>query len=171
MLAIIVVSSFAGGYMTLDSMYDEVAVIFENGADGDGICVKNDLMERANCATNMCTVARRYLDSSYDEDIEELSDAASELKAADSIELMQTANDTLTDAMNTVYNALEADESVSAHDPALYIKLYSEFESRGDTIRHDDYNTAAARYNSETSGLFARFIKAVTPVRDAVLFY
>jgi hypothetical protein len=171
MVLLIVLGSFIGCFLSLNSMYSNVKNIFENGEDNDGICVMNDLMKRADCAVNMCTVARRYLSGTDASLTDTLSDASGKLKNAGNISAMKKADDELEYAMKAVYDALESDTSVTAQDEKLYAGLYAEFKSRGDTIQHDAYNTAASEYNEKTAGVMASVVKKITPAKEAVVFY
>ncbi|MGN1349439.1 MAG: hypothetical protein ACI4VM_00395 [Anaerovoracaceae bacterium] len=172
MVLLIAAGSLLGCLRSLNSMYGDVEQIFANGADGDGICVKNDLLKRAECAVNMCTVARRSLTGGEALLTDRLSEAAGALQASENsgIPAMKECNDQLQAAMDQVYSALEA-TNVSDADEKQYTRLYAEFQSRADTIRHDPYNTAAAEYNRKTGGFPASVTKALTPAGDAQIFY
>lgn len=173
MVLLIAAGSLLGCLRSLNSMYGDVEQIFANGADGDGICVKNDLLKRADCAVNLCTVARKNLTGSQAALTDTLSEAAGALQASEkgSIAAMKACNEDLQAAMDSVYSALEASTEISPSDQRLYRQEYAEFESRADTIRHDPYNTAAAEYNRKTGSFPATAVKFLTSADDAEIFY
>lgn len=173
MVLLVAVCSLFGCFRSLNAMYADVERIFENGSEGDGICVKNDLLQRADCAVNMCTVARKNLTGTKQALTDDLSEAAGALKSSEkgSIAAMKACNEDLQTAMDSVYSALEADAGISASDRKLYRQEYAEFESRADTIRHDPYNTAAAEYNQKTGSFPATVTKLLTSADDAEIFY
>ena len=122
----------------------------------------------------MCKIARKNLYSSEDDKlISELSDAAGALTTAldtEDIADIKEKNDALTDAMSSVYSAMRSAGDISSNDKLEYRDLYADFESFGDQIRNDPYNTAALEYNKKTSGPLASLIKNITPAHDAVIF-
>lgn len=175
MIILIVAGSFAGCFLSLNSMYSDVAEIYYNGEDGDGICVRNDLIKRAECGINMTTLADRYPDSVSPDAVKKLSSAASELKALASsndsraLAEINEADDELAYSIENVYNMMEYNDEISEQDKRLSNELFAEFESRGNTIRNDPYNTKALKYNKKTSGAMAEFVKKFTPAKDAVI--
>ena len=74
MIVLIIGGFWLGGYKSLAGLYDDVEKVFFTGEDGDGICIENDLSERAEAAVNMVTVARKYVGESNE--VRMLSDAA-----------------------------------------------------------------------------------------------
>ena len=63
------------------------------------------------------------------------------------------------------------DAGLSEKDEAYRQRLYADFNSRGDTISHDPYNGYAQSFNRTLTGFPANLIAAVTPVKEAVIFY
>jgi len=175
MIILIAAGSILGCCMSLHSMYSDLVREFTSGVDGDGICIMSDLQERADCSINMCTIAGRYLTGSDREEADRLSALSGQLSAAVSegadISRLRDINTSLEPVMEAVYNALESDPSVSEKDAKLYAGEYARFISRGDTIRHDHYNTSAADYNEKTSDPFAKAVIRFTPAKEAVIFY
>ena len=72
--------------------------------------------------------------------------------------------------MTSLYRSLE-DIGLSEKDEAYRQRLYADFSSRGDTISHDPYNGYAQYYNETLSRFPASLIVAVTPAKEAVIFY
>ena len=65
LMVILIAGGFLlGGYKGLAGQYQKAEKVFFLGEDGDGICVANDMAERASCLTNMQTVAKKYLPKS-----------------------------------------------------------------------------------------------------------
>ena len=64
MIILIAGGFWLGGYKSLSGLYNDVEKVFFTGEDGDGICIENDLSERAACAVNLVTVARKYVGES-----------------------------------------------------------------------------------------------------------
>ena len=171
MIILIAGGFWLGGYKSLSGLYNDVEKVFFTGEDGDGICIENDLSERAACAVNLVTVARKYVGESVE--VKELSDASSALSSASGsrdIALLLSADNSLETAMTALYRSLE-DSSLSEKDEAYRQRLYADFNSRGDTISHDPYNVYAQDYNTTLSKFPASLIAAVTPVKAAVIFY
>lgn len=174
MILLILIGSLAGCFKTVNGMYDDVIDIFEDGVDDDDECIESYIEERADIASDMCKLARKNLDTSEaDKLITELSDAAGALNAAldaEDIADIKQKNDALTDAMSGVYSAMRSSSGISSQDKLQYRDLYADFESFGDQIRNDPYNTAALAYNKKTSGPLASLVKKITPAHDAVMF-
>lgn len=174
MILLIAVGSVAGCLKSISEMYSDVTDIFQDGVDDDDECIESYIEDRADIATDMCRIARKNLDSSDDNKlITELSDTAGALKTAldaENISNIKEKNDTLSDAMSAVYSALRSTSDISSKDKLDYRDMYADFESLGDQIRNDPYNTAALEYNKKTSGALAALIKKITPAHDAVMF-
>lgn len=174
MILLMLIGSLAGCFKTVSGLYDDVIDIFEDGANDDDECIESYIEERADIAADMCRLARKNLYSSEDDKlISELSDAAGALSTAldaEDIADIKEKNDALTDAMSSVYSAMRSAGDISSNDKLEYRDLYADFESFGDQIRNDPYNTAALEYNKKTSGPLASLIKNITPAHDAVMF-
>ena len=171
MIILIAGGFWLGGYKSLSGLYNDVEKVFFTGEDGDGICIENDLSERAACAVNLVSVARKYVGESTE--AKELSDASAAMSAAaggNDISERLSADKRLEAAMTSLYRSLE-DIGPSEKDEAYRQRLYADFSSRGDTISHDPYNVYAQDYNTTLSKFPASLIAAVTPVKAAVIFY
>lgn len=171
MIILIAGGFWLGGYKSLSGLYNDVEKVFFTGEDGDGICIENDLSERAACAVNLVTVARKYVGESVE--VKELSDASAAMSAAaggNDISERLSADKRLEAAMTSLYRSLE-DIGLSEKDEAYRQRLYADFSSRGDTISHDPYNGYAQYYNETLSRFPASLIVAVTPAKEAVIFY
>lgn len=171
MAALILAGTWLGGWRSLGSLYSKVEDVFFVGEDRDGICIENDLSERAAAAGNMVTIARKYLGDSPE--VQALSEAASALTATGrnrDISARLSANQTLDTAMSALYQRLET-ETLSDQDEKYRQRLYADFNSRNDTISHDPYNQYAQEYNQVLSGFPAGLLASLTPVHEAVPFY
>ena len=171
MIVLIIGGFWLGGYKSLAGLYDDVEKVFFTGEDGDGICIENDLSERAEAAVNMVTVARKYVGESNE--VRMLSDAAAALTAAgksSDIADRLSADNELETAMSALYRSLE-NAGLSEKDETYRQRLYADCNSRGDTISHDPYNSYAQSFNRALSRFPANLIAAVTPIEQAVIFY
>ena len=171
MIVLIAGGFWLGGYRSLSGLYNDVEKIFFTGEDGDGICIENDLSERAACAVNLVTGAKKYVGESAE--VKELSDASAAMSTAaggNNISERLSADKRLETAMTALYRSLE-DIGLSEKDEAYRQRLYADFSSRGDTISHDPYNGYAQDYNETLSRFPASLISAVTPAKEAVIFY
>ena len=171
MVVLIAAGTWLGGWKGLSSLYSKAEDVFFVGEDGDGICIENDLSERAAAAGNMVTIARKYLGDS--QEVKALSDASSALTATEKnrdIATRLAANQALDTAMTALYQRLET-ENLSDQDETYRQRLYADFNSRNDTISHDPYNQYAQTYNQTLAGFPANLLAALTPVHEAVLFY
>ncbi len=174
MILLIAVGSVAGCFHSISEMYSDVTDIFEDGVDDDDECIESYIEDRIDIAADICKIARKNLDPSDDSKlITELSDTAGALKTAldaENISDIKEKNDALSDSMSAVYSALRSTSDISSKDKLDYRDMYADFESLGDQIRNDPYNTAALEYNKKTSGALAALIKKITPAHDAVMF-
>ena len=171
MIVLIAGGFWLGGYRSLSGLYNDVEKVFFTGEDGDGICIENDLSERAACAVNLVNVARKYVGDSAE--VKDLSNASAALSAAGNgsdIVVRLSADSKLEAAMTALYMSLE-DMGLSEKDESYRQRLYADFSSRGDTISHDPYNSYAQSFNETLSKFPASLIAAVTPVKEAVIFY
>ena len=176
MVALIAAGTWIGGYKGLNSLYSQAEDVFFTGEDGDGICIANDLSERAIAAQNLVTIASNY--AGVQDATSAVTSAAAELSA----ELSSTAqngkiarlsdrNRKLDTAMTALYDAL-GEESLMAQHEKYRQSLYADFNSRNDTISHDPYNQYAQAYNQALSGFPAGLLASITPApSSAVIFY
>lgn len=172
MVVLIAAGTWIGGYKGLSGLYSDVEEVFFTGEDRDGICIANDLAERATAAVNLFTIASNY--AGVQDETQAVSAASADLSAAiqrEDIAALSEKNQKLDTAMTALYNAL-GEESLSEQNEKYRQKLYADFNSRNDTISHDPYNQYAQEYNQALSGFPAGLLAAVTPVpSEAVIFY
>lgn len=170
MIVLIAAGILIGGYKGLSGEYQKAADVFFLGEDGDGICIANDMAERANALTNMQTIAAKYLKQS-DKALKTANDAVNAYAKADGdIAEMFEANVKMDTAMEALVQETEA-KALSAKDESYVQRLYADFNSRNDTISHDPYYTYAAEYNEILRGFPAGLIKTLTPVKAAPIHY
>lgn len=169
MVVLIAAGTWIGGYKGLSGLYSDVESVFFTGEDGDGICIANDLSERAIAATNLVTVASNY--AGVQDEAQAVSAAAAELSNSSDIASMSRFNQKLDTAMTALYNVL-GEENLMAQHEKYRQSLYADFTSRGHTISHDPYNSHAQAYNETLQGFPAGLLASVTPVpTEAVIFY
>ena len=176
MVVLIAAGTWIGGYKGLSGLYSDAENVFFTGEDGDGICIANDLSERAIAAANLVTIASNY--SGVKEAAAAVSEASAELSAELSattrsgrIARLSENNRKLDTAMTALYDAL-GEEQLSANHEKYRQSLYADFNSRGDTISHDPYNKYAQGYNETLQGFPASLFASFTPApAEAVIFY
>ena len=177
MVVLIAAGTWIGGYKGLNGLYSDVESVFFTGEDGDGICIANDLTERAIAAANLVTIASNY--SGVKDAAAAVTEASAELSAelkassqfGGGIALLAENNRKLDTAMTALYNAL-GEQQLTANHEKYRQSLYADFNSRGDTISHDPYNTYAQGYNETLQGFPASLFAAFTPApAEAVIFY
>lgn len=170
MIVLIAGGFLLGGYAGLSGQYQKAADVFFLGEDGDGICVANDMAERANALTNMQTIAKKYL-SAGDSVLESAAEAVNAYTKADGdITAMFEANAKMDTAMGDLMWKLD-DEKLSEKDESYSQRIYADFNSRNDTISHDPYNSYAAEYNEILGHFPASLIELLTPVKEAPVRY
>ncbi len=172
MVVLIAAGTWIGGYKGLNGLYSEAEDVFFTGERGDGICIANDLAERAVAAQNLVTIASNY--AGVQAETQAVTAASAELSSAvkgQNIAVLSEKNQKLDTAMTALYNALENQTLTEQHEKYRQ-SLYADFNSRNDTISHDPYNQYAQRYNQTLSGFPASLLAAVTPApSEAVIFY
>ena len=168
MVVLIAGGFLLGGYKRLAGQYQKVENVFFLGEDGDGICVANDMAERATSLTNMQTVAKKYLpkgDSALESAASSLNDFT---QAEGDIRDLFAANSGMDAAMAALYQALD-EKILSANDEKYRQRLYADFNSRNDTISHDPYYKYAADYNKILMHFPANIIAGLTPAKTAAI--
>lgn len=165
MLVLVVAGFLIGGYKSLNSLYEEnVMNIFYRGEDDDGVCIDNDLSERASDAVNMATIGSKY--DGIEREVKAAGEAAAKLQSLTDISEKASANKEIEASVEALYTALSQKE-LSDSDQTYVRKLYADFNSRNETISHDPYNKYALEYNS----IISKFPAALIPAEEAVIFY
>ena len=177
MVVLIVSGTWISGYRGLSRLYSQAEDVFFTGERGDGICIANDLSERAVAAANLVTIASGY--SGAKEAAAAVTEASAELstelkasgQSGGTIALLAEKNQKLDTAMTALYNAL-GEEQLSANHEKYRQSLYADFNSRNDTISHDPYNQYAQAYNQALDGFPASLLASITPApSQAIIFY
>ena len=114
------------------------------------------------------TVAKKYPAAN---DIEAACEGAATAinaytQAAGDISALFAANTQMETAMTELYRTLD-DTSLSEKDEKYRQRLYTDFNSRNDTISHDPYYSYAADYNKLLAQFPANVIAALTPAAAA----
>ena len=170
MVVLIAAGFLIGGYKGLAGQYQKAADVFFLGEDRDGICIANDMAERATALTNLQTIAAKYLaaDSSV---LKAAKDAVNAYTQAEGdIRAMFAANTSMDSAMADLYRELDG-KALADKDESYRQRLYADFNSRNDTISHDPYYTYASDYNKILSHFPANLIAAATPAKTAAILY
>jgi hypothetical protein len=168
MVVLIAGGFLLGGYKGLAGQYQKAENVFFLGEDGDGICVANDMAERATSLTNMQTVAKKYLPKG-DRALESAASSLNDFTQAEGdIRALLAANSGMDAAMAALYQALD-EKILSANDEKYRQRLYADFNSRNDTISHDPYYKYAADYNEILMHFPANIIAGLTPAKTAAI--
>jgi len=172
MVCLIAAGTWIGGYKSLNGLHRQAEDVFFTGERGDGICIANDLSERAAAAANLVTIAGNY--AGLSEEAQAVSAASAELTSAlgrNRIDALADANRKLDTAMTALYSGLGEHQLTQQHEKYRQ-SLYADFNSRGDTISHDPYNTYAQAYNDALEAFPAGLLASITPApSSAVIFY
>lgn len=168
MILMIAAGTLVGSHNTLMGMRNKAGAIFYTGVRGDGIGILGDLQERQNVAHNLVVIARKYLP----EDnvlIQNVVTAREGLDASLTVKEKAAANRVLDISVRDLCDVLNG-MVLSDTDAKYPQRLYADFRSRGDTISHDPYNTAAAGFNDILSRFPAGVLGGLTGVQPLELF-
>lgn len=166
--AAIILSIPLGFRRTMNGFYVELQNEYLSGEMKDGLSIQNDLNDRIELAYNFATVAKRYLDPD-DPAVTALLEARLALSEASSPSEQYDANLELTAASTDLYEALGKLE-LSEKDENYRRSIYSDMNSRNDTISHDPYNQMAAGYNQKLERFPASLLARLTETPRAELF-
>ena len=168
MAVLIVFGSFFGAGRSLSKLKTQTDMAFYSGVDGDGFCLQRDLDERVISATNMITVARRYLQED-DAALSGMVNARDVLANAKGVREKYDANVMLSSKSAELVSQLEK-QDVTAQD-AVYIRsIPVDMQSRNDAMSRDGYNELAAKYNETLQGFPAKYFAATLKIEKAELF-
>ena len=149
---------------SLNAVRDHVWNILIEGPNGDGHSVLQDMEVRRNTASNLYTVAARYLDESSEE--MRYLKAVPSLSAAASRDVFGVDR-AVTAATDAVFQELEH-VGLSEKDAKYVSGFRAELDSRAGAIARDPYFDQAIRFNTETLAAFpaslARTLKMVEPL-------
>ncbi|MDR1192611.1 MAG: LemA family protein [Peptococcaceae bacterium] len=168
MVLMILVGALAGGHNSLNHLRAVAAAVFTNGAAGDGAGIDRDLRERGEAAYNMVVVARKYLPEDHGL-IQATLAARQSLDEAATVRHKAAADKELAAAVADLYQALGA-MSLSELDAPYPRRLYTDFQSRGDSISHDPYNFRASAFNEALDTFPASLLGGLTGIQPLELF-
>ncbi len=174
MVFLIIAATLIGSHNSLTKLSDKAESIFYNGVNGDGLCIQSDLNKRFELARNLITVSSPYLlpDDAAISDVEE---ARNELNGATTINEKYKANNNLEETMFNLYSTLEK-QGITQKEELLNnfsknpTRIYTEFRSYGDTIKHDEYNDYANDFNGALKNFPANILSKLTFVKSLELF-
>lgn len=174
MILMIIAATLIGSHNSLTKLSNKAEAVFSAGINGDGLCIQSDLDKRSELARNLITVSSGYIpqDSAILKDVDS---ARNELKSASNINDKFDANNTLDEAVFNLYSTLEK-EAITQKEELLNnfsknpTRIYTEFRSFGDTIKHDKYNDYANEFNSALKAFPANILSKLTFVKSLELF-
>lgn len=136
------------------------AASFDSGMNS----ITGDLDARLNAAANLVTVAEK-MDGLDAEALAAVNQAIAAVQAAPGPAAKAGADRTLSEAVNQLYD--QAAAGANANQADLLAGELAEFNSRGNTIRNNDYNSNARRFNQDLGGQPARLIGALWGIEPA----
>ena len=159
---------FSGGRALFDKRNDTTAVFFDKGVEGDGLCIKRDVIQRGECAYNLAGVAANYpaVDKAL---VTAAQSASTQVSEARSIPEFRQANDACQRAVEDLYTVL-SNMSLSEKDRSFALKQYDEFQSRGSAISRDGFNEKARTFNHDRNQFPANLLAQLTGVKEVDLF-
>lgn len=174
MIVMILAGTLIGSHNSLAKLSSKAENVFYSGINNDGLCIQSDLDKRSELARNLVTVASSYLpqDSAA---LTAVSSARDQLKNASSIKDKSDANKALDEAVFNLYSILEKD-GITEKDELVNnfsknpTRIYTDFRSFGDTIKHDKYNDYAKEFNEVITGFPANILSRLTLIKPLELF-
>ena len=166
-LVILVGSTLFSAHHALSAWSAQVASVYQNGVEGDGLGIAGDLAARLEDSYNLVVVARRYLPE--EGAIADVLYAREALSSAQGPAAQSLANDALTEAVTALYQALEA-EPLTDKDETYRRGLYADLSARNQTIRNDGYNALAQEFNAVLEEFPAGLLAGLTGIAPAEYF-
>ena len=167
-IAAIILAVPVGVATTMNRIYDQVAAVFQSGAEGDNLSIQNDLSARAAAAVNLTAVAKRYMDGDS-EAIQSVVRAAKALEEAEGPSAKYAANEALGEAFTLLYDSMEW-LALTEKDSQYRESLSAEMKSRGVTIANDPYNQRAEEYNQRLDSFPTNLLGKALGLKRAELF-
>ena len=152
-------SVFGIGGAKLASYANSTAAAFSDGM----YSIAADLDARLNSAANLVTVAEKVSGVSAGS-AEAVRSAVDAVNAAEG-PAAKAAADALDSAVNALYDEAAALADTNQYD--LLAGELAEFNSRGNTIRNNDYNSRAQEFNDTLAGQPAKLIGALWGIEEA----
>lgn len=153
-------SVFGIGGAKLASYANSTAAAFSDGM----YSIAADLDARLNSAANLVTVAEKVSGVSAGS-VEAVRGAVDAVNAAQGPAAKAAADAALDSAVNALYDEAAALADTNQYD--LLAGELAEFNSRGNTIRNNDYNSRAQEFNDTLAGQPAKLIGALWGIEEA----
>lgn len=174
MVIMILAGTFIGSHNSLSKLSNKAENVFYSGVNNDGLCIQSDLDKRSELARNLVTVSSSYLPSDTAA-LTSVAAAREQLKNASSIEAKSSANKALDEAVFNLYSMLE-NQGITEKEELINnfsknpTRIYTDFRSFGDTIKHDKYNDYAKDFNNVLEGFPANLLSKLTFIEPLELF-
>ncbi|MBQ8510281.1 MAG: LemA family protein [Clostridia bacterium] len=168
MVVVIVLSCLLGCRRSLLALRQDVEDCFYNGEEGDGFSIQADLEYVGGTASNLKTVALRYI-SADDPAVVRLTEARNALTAAKDIPGKYAAATELSDAVQVLYDSLDPSKMTST-DKNYRASLYDDISSAMQRISHNEYNDRAREFNAILDGFPANLIVRIVHI-DPIQLY
>lgn len=168
MIIMIVLGTTFGSHRSLMKLYKSAESVFYNGENGDGFSIQHDLDDRFEESLKLVKIAEKYpsLDNKYIDDVKAARD---KLKNAETIRDKSKANSELDAAVFALYNEL-GKQNLSSQDEKYRISSYGTFNSYGDTISHNSYNSIARKFNDTLNKFPANLLGKLTGIEELDTF-
>lgn len=153
-------SVFGIGGAKLAACANSTAAAFSDGM----YSIAADLDARLNSAANLVTVAEKVSGVSAGS-AEAVRSAVDAVNAAEGPAAKAAADAALDSAVNALYDEAAALADTNQYD--LLAGELAEFNSRGNTIRNNDYNSRAQEFNDTLAGQPAKLIGALWGIEEA----
>lgn len=164
----ILAGTMIGAHRPLAKMARETAAVFYEGADRDGLGIRNDLEERCSIAYNLTVVAARNMEPD-DSLITAVRDARNALLEAKTPSAMYRADRKLDETVTNLYNTLNR-ISLPEKDAKYPSQLYADFIARADMISRSPYNRIAEEYNARLAAFPANILSRLVFVEPVELY-
>lgn len=167
----VLASTILGSHRSLAAVRRGVEATIDQGADGSGFSIGNDLSEACAIAANLHTVAGKYIAQTHSGDLESLLAAREKLEKAKTTAEKKAAFQTLSAQCRRVQQALSGLSGVSEADRTYLSGFRVDLEAIADTIQRDPYNDLAREFNDQTLKRFpASVLGKLTGVKPLETF-
>lgn len=174
MLIMILAGTFIGSHNSLSKLSSKAENTFYAGVNNDGLSIQSALDKRSELARNLVTVSSSYLPADTDV-LTSVTSARDQLKNASTIQDKAKANKALDEAVFNLYSMLEK-QGITEKEELINnfsknpTRIYTDFRSFGDTIKHDKYNDYAKNFNNVLEGFPANLLSKLTLIKPLELF-
>jgi len=169
MIVLIIGSFFLGSSRSLHSLTQEAETIFYEGSRGDGIGIYYDIEANKGIASNVLTIANRYITNEEDPALIRLQKDLDALKAAKTPAQLYEQNQAVTQSVIEICGLLTNME-IEDRDYNYCLSLPLDMDENNRRMSRDAYNDAAREVNAKLTVLPADVLKNVVGVKELHIF-